>query len=214
MRCDELQTFKNITSPNREKWGEILIVFRRKNMKTQSMATAKHKFQRLLFIPANRKLIDFLDELQIRAKNAFGVAAQAIIEQFIYAEMPLHLKKLINQANLENGTYEQIVSHLKSELELNGLEAPDEMQINTVTQQTTQENSDISKPACQHCKKQVTIETSAVNSNGRKTKPKTTQTVPATTTTITVVSQKLTPTEQDFQQYQRKQNRQSKRQNT
>ena len=47
-----------------------------------------------------------------------------------------HLKKSINQAHLENGTYEQIVSHLERELDLNGLEAPDEMPINTVTQQT------------------------------------------------------------------------------
>ena len=44
--------------------------------------------------------------------------------------MPPHLKKSINQAHLENGTYEQIVSHLERELELNGLEAPDEMPIN------------------------------------------------------------------------------------
>ena len=44
MRGDALQTFKNITSPNREKLGEILTVFRRKYVKPQSMATAKHKF--------------------------------------------------------------------------------------------------------------------------------------------------------------------------
>ena len=135
MRGDALQTFKNITSPNRENLGEILTVFRRKYVKPQSMATAKHKFQRLVFNPANQKLIDFLDELQKLAKDAFGVAAQAIIEQFIYAKMPPHLKKLINQAHLENGTYEQIVSHLERELELIGLEAPDEMPINTVTQE-------------------------------------------------------------------------------
>ena len=89
MRGDALQTFKNITSPNREKLGEILTVFRRKYVKPQSMATAKHKFQRLVFNPANQKLIDFLDELQKLAKDAFGVAAQAIIEQFIFAEIPL-----------------------------------------------------------------------------------------------------------------------------
>ena len=121
--------------------GEILTVFRRKYVKPQSMATAKHKLQRLVFNPANQKLIDFLDELQKLAKNAFGVAAQAIIEQFIYAKTPPHLKKSINQAHLENGTYEQIMSHLERELELNGLEDPDEMLINTVTQQTPQQNS-------------------------------------------------------------------------
>ena len=153
MRGDALQTFKNITSPNRENLGEILTVFRRKYVKPQSVATAKHKFQRLVFNSANQKLIDFLDELQKLEKDAFGVAAQAIIEQFIYAKMPPHLKKLINQAHLENGTYEEIVSHLERELELNGLEAPDEMPINTVTQQAPQQNSNKPRPTCHHCKK-------------------------------------------------------------
>ena len=60
------------------------------------MATAKHKFQRLVFNPAHQRLNDFLDELQKLAKDASGVAAQAIIEKFIYAKMPPHLKKSIN----------------------------------------------------------------------------------------------------------------------
>ena len=64
MRGDALQTFKNITSPNRETLGEILTVFPRKYVKPQSMARAKHKFQRLVFNPLNQNLIDFLDELQ------------------------------------------------------------------------------------------------------------------------------------------------------
>ena len=68
MRGDALQTFKNISSPNRENLTEILTVFRRKYVKPQSMATAKHKFQQLVFNPANQKLIDFLDELQKLAK--------------------------------------------------------------------------------------------------------------------------------------------------
>ena len=80
MRGDALQTFKNIGSPNRENLTEILTVFRRKYVKLQSMATAKHKFQQLVFNPVNQKLTDFLDELQKLAKDAFGVAAQAIID--------------------------------------------------------------------------------------------------------------------------------------
>ena len=77
------------------------------------MAAAKHEFQQLVFNPANQKIIDFLNELQKWAKYAFGVAAQAIIEHFLYAKMPPHLKKSINQAHLENGTYEQTEKHLK-----------------------------------------------------------------------------------------------------
>ena len=119
MRGDALLTFKNISSRNRENLTEILTVFRRKYVKPQSMATAKHKFQQLVFNPVNQNLIDFLEELQKLAKDEFGVAAQAVIDQFINAKMPPHLKKSINQAHLENGMYEQIVTHLERELELN-----------------------------------------------------------------------------------------------
>ena len=122
-------------------------------MKPQSTATTKHKFQRLVFNSANQKLIDFLDDFQKLAKDAFGVASQEISERFIYAKMTPHLKKSINQAHLENGTYEQIVSHLARELELNGLEAPDEMPINIVTQQAPLQNSEKPKPFCHLCKK-------------------------------------------------------------
>ena len=153
MRGDALQTFKNITSPNGENLGEILTVFRKKYVKPQSMATANDNFQRLVFNEANQKLIDFLDELQKLVKHVFGVTAQDKIEQFMYAKMPPHLKKTINQALSEKGTYEQIVSHLERELDLKGLEAPDEMQIITVTQQSSQRNSENSKTTCHHCKK-------------------------------------------------------------
>ena len=133
MRVDALKTCKNNNGPTREKLGEVLAVFRRKHVKHQSMATSKHKFQKLVFNPANQKLVDFLDELQKLAKDAFGIAAHAIIDQFIYAKMPPDLKKSISQAHMENGTYEQIVTHLERELELKSLEHPDETQINTVT---------------------------------------------------------------------------------
>ena len=106
------------------------------------MATAKHKFQKLVFNPANQKLVDFLDELQKLAKDAFGIAAHPFKEQFIYAKMPPHLKKSKNQAHLGNGTYEQIVTHLERELKLNGLEAPDELQINTVRHNIANANAD------------------------------------------------------------------------
>ena len=79
MRGDALQTFKNITSPVRECLEEILVIFRRKYVKPQSMATAKHNFQRLVFDPSRQKLIDFLDDLQRLAKGAFSEAAQSII---------------------------------------------------------------------------------------------------------------------------------------
>ena len=117
------------------------------------MATAKHKFQKHVFNPANHKLVDFFHELQKLAKDALGIAAHAIIEHLLYAEKPPHLKKSINQAHLENGTYEQIVTHLEKEKELKGSEAPYELQINTVSHKTAEANADRPKPTCHHCKK-------------------------------------------------------------
>ena len=63
-----------------------------------------------------------------------------------------HLKKSFNQAHLENGTYEQTVSHVERELELNGLETPGELQKNTVTQQATQQCPEKPEPTCHYCK--------------------------------------------------------------
>ena len=117
------------------------------------MATAKHNFQNLVFNPANQNLVVFLDELQKLAKDAFGNAAHAINEQFIYAKMQPHLRKSINLAHLENGTYEQIVTHQVRKLELNVLEAPYELQINNVSHNTANANADRPKPTCHHCKK-------------------------------------------------------------
>ena len=117
------------------------------------MATAKHKTHKLVFNPANHKLVEYIDELQKVAKDAFGFAAHAVIEQFKYAKMPPHLRKSINQAHLEIDTYEQIATHLEKELEMNGSEAPDELQTNTVSQNTANANADRPKPTCHHCKK-------------------------------------------------------------
>ena len=56
---------------------------------------------------------------------------------------------------MENGTYEQIVTHLESDLELKGLEALNDLQINTVIQHATNTNVDRPKPTCHHCIKPV-----------------------------------------------------------
>ena len=42
-----------------------------------------------------------------------------MVENLLYAKMPPHLKKSINQAYLENGTYDQTVEHIEREMELN-----------------------------------------------------------------------------------------------
>ena len=43
-------------------------------------------------------------------ERPFGDQAQQMIHSFLYAKMPSHLKRSINLAYLENGTYDQIVA--------------------------------------------------------------------------------------------------------
>ena len=116
MHGDALRISKNICGLTRESSEVIQVVFRKKYVKPQSIATGKQKIHQLVFKPADKKLIDFLNKLHKLANNEFGVATRAIIEQFINAMMLQRLKNSINQAQLENGTYEQIVSHLDRDI--------------------------------------------------------------------------------------------------
>ena len=97
--------------------------------------------------------------------------------------MPPHLKKSVNQAHFENDTSEQ---HLERELELIGLEAPDETQVNTVTQQASQQNSEKSKPICHLSPLQKTRKRSH-QLKQKKTKSGITRIVPKTKTLSMVV---------------------------
>ena len=81
-----------------------------------------------------------MDEFQKLVKDAFVIVVQAMFELFIKAMMPPYLSNSINQAHLEKGTYEHFVSYLEREIEFNGLEAPGELHLNTVTQQATKSN--------------------------------------------------------------------------
>ena len=80
--------------------------------------------------------------MQESAEKAFGDNAHHMIENQIYAKMPPHLKNSINQAYLENGSYDQtnIVKHLEREMELNGLEA-DEALVKTQMTVTKKEQN-------------------------------------------------------------------------
>ena len=57
------------------------------------MATAKHKFQKLVFNPSNQSLVEFLGEFQKRAKDAIRKHAHAIIEKINYAKKPQPLEE-------------------------------------------------------------------------------------------------------------------------
>ena len=60
LRKNALQTFRNISSANRQTLEDVLVIFRRKYVKPESQATAKHKWHRLVFDPNTMKLPDFL----------------------------------------------------------------------------------------------------------------------------------------------------------
>ena len=60
---EALQTFRNISALNKKTLDDVLIVFRRKYVKPESQATAKHKWHKLTFDPNTKSLPDFLEEL-------------------------------------------------------------------------------------------------------------------------------------------------------
>ena len=134
----------------------MLIVFRRKYVKPESQATAKNKWHKLTFDPNTKSLPDFLEELNECAERAFGDNAQHMIDSLPYAKLPPHLKRSLNLAYLENGTYDQRVTHLERELELSGLEKDGELTIPTMTAvppNDNQQNTEQTKMVCHYCKK-------------------------------------------------------------
>ena len=157
LRKNALQTFRNISSSNRQTLEDVLIIFRRKYVKPESQATAKHKWHRLVFDPNTMKLPDFLEELNQGAEKAFGDHAQKMIDSLLYAKLPPKLKRSVNMARLENGSYDEIVAHLERELELNALEESDDLPMATMTSSTTKSKTplttgQISDITCNYCK--------------------------------------------------------------
>ena len=132
LKGDALQTFKNIQSTSRTTLEDILVIFRRKYVKPQSVATAKNKWHQLMFDPNTLTLLEFLEELHQTAERAFETPAQAMIDSLLYAKLPPNLKQSINNAYLENGTYEQIIKHLEREMELNGMVTSDDLPVTTI----------------------------------------------------------------------------------
>ena len=156
LRKEALQTFRNISALIKKTLDDVLIVFRRKYDKPESQATAKHKWYKLTFDPNTKSLPDFLEELNECAERAFGDNAQHMIDSLIYAKLPPHLKRSLNLAYLENGTYDQIFAHLERELELSGLENDGELTIPTMTAvppNDSQQNTEQTKVVCHYCKK-------------------------------------------------------------
>ena len=157
LRKNALQTFRNISSSNRQTLEDVLVIFRRKYVKPESQATAKQKWHRLVFDPNTMKLPDFLEELNQGAEKAFGDHAQKMIDSLLYAKLPPKLKRSVNTARLENGSYDEIVAHLERELELNALEESDDLPMATMTSSTTKSKTPLttgqmSDITCNYCK--------------------------------------------------------------
>ena len=98
LRKEALQTFRNICALNKKTLHDVLIVFRRKYVKPESQATAKHKWHKLTFDPSTKSLPDFLEELNECAERAFGDNAQHMIDSLLYANLPPQLKRSLNLA--------------------------------------------------------------------------------------------------------------------
>ena len=131
-------------------------MFRRKYVKPVSQATTKHKWHKLTFDPNKKSLSDFLEELNECAERAFGDNAQHMIDSLLYAKLPPHLKRSLNLAYLENGTYDQMVAHLEREKELSGLENDGDLTIPTMTAvppNDNQQKTERAKIVCRYCKK-------------------------------------------------------------
>ena len=129
LRGDALQAFCNIEDTKKDSLDEIMTIFKRRFGDYLSMAKARCEWDALKFDPSNQKLHEFLDVLQKTAKEAFGSEAQQFIDKAIYAKMPDHVKKILNRAYLEDKPYNDIVLHLEREMRLNGLGAPDEVNL-------------------------------------------------------------------------------------
>ena len=83
LRKEALQTFRKISAVNRKTLDDVLIVFRRKYVKPESQATAKHKWHKLTFDPNTKSIPDFLEELNECAERAFGENAQHMIDSLL-----------------------------------------------------------------------------------------------------------------------------------
>ena len=60
-----------------------------------------------------------------------------MIDSVLCAKLPPKLKRSVNIARLQNGTYEKIVAHLERELELNALGESDDLPIATTASVST-----------------------------------------------------------------------------
>ena len=97
LRKAALQTFRNINTDDRPT-KDVLVIFRPKNVKPDSQATAKQKWHGLVFNPNTMKLPHYLGELNQAAQKAFGENAQKLTDSILYAKLLPKLKRSVKMA--------------------------------------------------------------------------------------------------------------------
>ena len=97
-RKDSFQTFRNISPSNRKTLDDVLVVFRRKYVKPESQATAKHKWHKLTLDPNTKSLSNLMEELDECAGRALGNNAQHMIDNLNNAKLPPQSKRFLNLA--------------------------------------------------------------------------------------------------------------------
>ena len=109
--------------------------------------------------PNAKSLSDFLGELNVTADSAYGDNTQHMIDNLLYATLPLHSKRSLNLAYLEGGLYDQTVAHLTTELEVGEMENDGKLSVSTMIALPSNDNSQNTEPpkTVEHyCKKLAT----------------------------------------------------------
>ena len=94
------------------------------------------------------KFTHVLEELNQGAERALGDHAQKMIDRLLCAKLPPKLKRSVNMARLEKGSYDEIVAHLERELELNALEESDDLPMATMTSSSSKPKTPLSTGKC------------------------------------------------------------------
>ena len=82
------QTLRNTSVSYKRAFEDTLIILRRKYVRPQSEATAKHYWHILTFDPNTKPLSDFLEEPNYCAERVFRPPAEQMIDSLLYAALP------------------------------------------------------------------------------------------------------------------------------
>ena len=110
------------------------------------MAMAEHNFQKPIFKSANQNLVDFSVNFKNWPQTKMKWQPTPSLNNTYTQNSTTLEKKSIDQSHLKTGINKQNLTHFEDELEPYGLEAPQELQVNTLSQHATNTNADRPKP--------------------------------------------------------------------